>query len=121
MNYHYTNDNCTLETYKATDTMMMANYTLIPFSKLTYFNKGKSLLEKSISRESSNVEARFLRFTVQSASPAFLGYNKSIQIDKDFLLKNLSSLNDLQLKHIIISFLKTSKNLSDKEKQNLKI
>lgn len=120
LNQYNESDNTTLAAYRACANMMMANYCFNPFSKLSYFNEGKSLLEKCIAKESSNIETRYLRFTVQSSSPDFLGYNKSIQEDKDFLLKHLSNLIDQQLKQMIISFLKSSQYLSSIKKQNLK-
>lgn len=120
LNQYNESNSSTLAAYKACATMMMANYCFNPISKLSYFNEGKSLLEKCIAKESSNIETRYLRFTVQSSSPSFLGYNKSIKEDKDFLINNLSALNDQQLKQMIISFLKSSEYLSSIEKQNLK-
>jgi len=120
LNQYNESNNTTLAAYNACATMTMANYCLNPFSKLSYFNDGKSLLEKCIIHQSENIEVRYLRFTVQSSSPIFLGYNKSIQEDKDFLLTHFSTLNDQQLKQMIISFLKSSEYLSLSEKQTLK-
>lgn len=113
-------DNVTFSAYKACATMMMAKYCFNPVTKLSYFNKGKSLLEKCVRSQSENIEVRYLRFTVQTFSPDFLGYNTSIQEDKGFLLKHLSSLKDMPLKEMIFSFLNTSKHLSSIEKHNLK-
>ena len=108
LNHYNESNNTTLAAYKACATMMMANYCFNPFRKFSYFNKGKSLLEKCIIQESENIEARYLRYAIQSSSPRYLGYNKSIQEDKEFLLNNLSTLSDRKLKHMIVSFLKSS-------------
>lgn len=97
--------NPTMAAYKACATMMMANYVFNPVSKLSYFNQGKQLLEKCVAADKENVEIRYLRFTVQSNAPAFLGYNNSIEEDKIFLIKAIANLKDLQLKQMIISFL----------------
>jgi len=61
-----------------------------------------------------------LRFAIQTESPSFLGYNNSIEKDKLLLLKEINSVKDLQLKQMIISFLKSSEHLNLTEKQNLK-
>lgn len=59
------NNNPLLAGYKACATMMMAKYVFNPFTKLSYFSKGKSLLEKCIKADKQNIELRFLRYTVQ--------------------------------------------------------
>ena len=110
-------NNPTIAAYRACATMMMARYVLNPISKLSYFNQGKNLLEKCIEADKANIEIHYLRYTIQSNAPAFLGYNNSISNDKLFLLKNISLVNDLQLKQMIISFLKYSENLTLIEKK----
>jgi len=106
--------------YKACATMMMAHYTFNPFSKLSNFFKGKSLLEKSINSDKENIELRFLRFSIQTKAPSFLGYKGSIDQDKRALLHTLITLKDLQLKQLIFSFLLNSDYLTLLEKQKLR-
>ncbi len=117
--YNETN-NSTLAAYKACATMMMANHVFNPFSKLSSFNQGKKLLEKCVADDDENTEIRYLRFTIQSNVPSFLGYNNSISNDKVFLLNAVECIKDLQLKQMVISFLKSSEYLSSIEKQNIK-
>ena len=116
--YNETN-NTTLAAYRACATMMMAKYVSNPISKLSKFNEGKSLLEKCIEKDGKNVELHFLRFTVQSNAPKFLGYNSSLLLDKNFLLNALPTVNDKQLKNIVTTFLKSSNYLTNTEKQQL--
>ena len=99
--------------------MMMAKYVVSPINKLSKFNEGKNLLEKCIEKDNKNVELHFLRFTVQSNAPKFLGYNSSLLLDKNFILNALASINDKQLKNIVITFLKSSSYLTNTEKQKL--
>ncbi len=106
--------------YKACATMMMANYFFNPFSKLSNFYKGKKLLEKAIEIDKENIELRFLRFSVQTNIPSFLGYKSSIAQDKSLLIKSVTTLKDLQLKQLILSFLISSDHLTLIEKQKLK-
>lgn len=114
-------NNSTLAAYKASATMMMANYVFNPVSKFSNFNQGKKLLERCIHADKENIEIRYLRFSIQSNAPAFLGYNNSISSDKIFLLNAINNdIKDLQLKQMIISFLKSSEYLSSIEKQNIK-
>ncbi len=113
------NNNPLLAGYKACATMMMANYVFSPFRKMSYFSKGKNLLEKSIEKQKDNIELRFLRFAVQTSVPSFLGYGSLIKQDKLLLINAVSKLKDLQLRQLIISFLQQSKYLNAIEKQNL--
>jgi hypothetical protein len=109
-----------LSGYKAGATMMMARYVFSPFNKLSYFNKGKKMMEKAIEADKENPELRFLRFGVQTNIPFFLGYKNDIQTDKLFLLQSISQLNDISLKQFMISYLNESGELTYIEKQKLK-
>jgi hypothetical protein len=106
--------------YKASGTMMMAKHVFNPFTKLSYFKKGKSMLEKAIEVDEENVELRFLRFSAQTNIPSFLGYKEDIQKDKKFLLQSLPKITDPILKTLIVSYLKKTDYLSDSEKNNIK-
>ena len=112
-------NNTLLAGYKACATMIMANYIFNPFSKLSFFLKGKKLLEKVILKDKENVELRFLRFTVQTNAPPFLSYHHATKDDKLFLIKSVASITDIHLKQIIISFLTNSDQLTVGEKQRL--
>ena len=99
--------------------MVMAKHVINPFSKLSYFSKGKQLLEKTIEADAKNVELRFLRFAVQTNLPSFLGYKEHIQKDKAFLIKSIGHINDLELKQQVVAYLKSSDYVTTPEKQNL--
>ncbi len=109
-----------LSGYKAGATMMMAKYVFSPFGKLSYFNRGKKMMEKAIEADKENAELRFLRFGVQTNIPFFLGYKNDIETDKSFILQSISHLGDPQLKQFIISYLNRSGELTNIEKQELK-
>jgi hypothetical protein len=109
-----------LSGYKAGATMMMARYVFSPFNKLSYFNKGKKMMEKAIEADKENVELRFLRFGVQTNIPFFLGYKNDIQTDKLFLLQSISQLSDASLKRFMVAYLNESGELTYIEKQKLK-
>jgi len=95
--------------YRACATMLMAKHVFNPFSKLSYFKRGREMLEKAIKFDRDNIELRFLRYTIQTNVPSFLNYNQSKEIDRLFLVDSLSKLNDQKLKKIITSYLTTNK------------
>lgn len=105
--------------YKASATMMMANYVLNPFTKLSYFSKGKKLLEQAIEIVPANAELRFLRFAIQTNIPSFLGYKSNIGEDKSFLLKSVALMADAQLRQLIVPYLTDSDFITQEEKRKL--
>ncbi len=113
------NNNALLAGYKACAKIIMANHVLNLFIKYSNFSEGNYWIEKCIENHKENVELRSLRFTVQTKSQSFLGYNNLIQQDKLFLLHSISKLNDLQLKEGIISFMVKSHYFTITKKQNL--
>lgn len=92
--------------YKGGATMIMAKHSFNPFSKMSYFKNGKTILEKAIQADNNNVELRFLRYTIQTNVPSFLGYSSQIEKDQSFLKQSVSGLKDAELKKIITSYLK---------------
>ena len=103
--YHEKN-NPLLFGYRAGGTMMMANYVFNPFSKLNYFNKGKKMLHRAITADGQNIELRFIRFGVQTNAPSFLGYNNYVERDKIFLTQSIPTINDQNLKNMIVNYFK---------------
>lgn len=96
--------------YKACATMIMAKYVFNPFTKMSYFSKGKSLLEKCITVDKQNIELRYLRYTIQRKVPFFLQYRSSINEDKRMISDAVVNLKDAELKKMISEFLIAEKN-----------
>ncbi len=71
--------------YLASATMQTAEHAFLPTSKLKRFNQGKKMLESFIEDNPNNLEARYIRIFVQSEIPKFLGYNKNIETDIEFV------------------------------------
>src|SRR5690554_6753955 len=105
--------------YKASGTMMMANYVINPLSKLSYFNRGKRMLESAIAADTKSLELRFLRFMVQVNSPSFLGYINNVESDKRYILDNMVNMTDMKSKEFVSAILKDSKHLNPAEKTRL--
>jgi len=91
--------------YRGGATMLMAKHAFNPFSKLSYFKKGKLMLESAIKADRNNVELRFLRFTIQTNVPGFLNYNSDKNADRVFITQSLPKLKDQELYKIISAYL----------------
>ena len=109
LNPYNEKNNALLFGYRGGATMIMAKYVFNPFSKLSYFNKGRDMIEKAIQHDKNNVELRFLRYTIQTNVPAFLGYNDHKKSDRLFLSESIPSIKDSHLKKIIVSYLNQTK------------
>jgi len=105
--------------YKGSATMLLAKFSFNPFSKYKYFNEGKNFLEEALTQDSTSVELRYLRFSVQTNCPSFLGYHNSIERDKLFLLDAVKNISEPELKINILSVLKNSKYVNENEKQKI--
>lgn len=78
-----------------------ANHAVNPIVKLNSFNKGKKYIETAVKEDSLNVEIRFIRLSVQKNCPAFLGYNKHIDMDSKFIAAHKNSIKSGYLKKMI--------------------
>jgi hypothetical protein len=116
-----TSSSAVLICYKGVAEMVKAKYAVSPYVKLKDFNVGKALIEKAEHKDTSVAEIRFIRFSVQTNAPAFLGYNRSIVTDKNFLLNHLVEIKDSRLKADIYTILSGSAFLSDDERKKLRI
>ncbi len=98
-------DNNLLVGYKGGVLMGMARHRGNPFKKMWYFNDGKDLLEASISKDPESIEIRFLRLTIQTNLPAFLGYHHSKLDDKKFVQDNLDKVSSELLRERMRNFI----------------
>jgi hypothetical protein len=99
-----TNSDPVLIGYKGANEMIQAKYTWNPIEKWTRFNKGKALLQLAVSRDNTNLETRFLRFSIQSNIPSFLSYKAQMDTDKRFIIMSTPHSIDRRLKEIIINY-----------------
>jgi hypothetical protein len=115
------NNNPLYAGYKASAIMMMAKHVFNPFSKMSYFKRGKLILETAIKADENNVELRFLRFNAQTHIPSFLGYDGNIETDKKFLMNSFPAIQDAQLKEFLLAYLMKSSYITADKKQKLQL
>jgi hypothetical protein len=97
------------EGYRGVAFMMLAKHSGNPFQKLKLFNKGKAIFENAISKDSMNIEMRYLRLAVQSNTPGFLGYTYAVETDKKYLSQNIVRISDTELKNLVSDLLTKTK------------
>lgn len=113
----------TLKAYKATATAMYAGIASSVGEKINYFNVGKDLLEQSVNNDWYNAEVRFLRFSVQSEVPFFLGYSGNLKDDAEIIIQQMEK-NSFDWKisfwQMAIDFMINSGELSSGQNQRIK-
>lgn len=107
--------------YKGAAEMMQAKYGFNPVNKLRRFKKGKTLIEEAVKKLPDNLEIRFLRLAIQTNLPTFLNYSGNIIEDKKYLLANIQTIKNKNLKQDILKYLLASKHCSAEEKRELAI
>lgn len=86
------------QAFFATSFFLKAKNSLNPINKLSFFKKGKSLLEDAVRKDQKQIEIRFLRYCIQENLPAFLQYKNNLEDDKAFILKNFDKISDDEVK-----------------------
>lgn len=71
---------------------LLAKHSFNPFSKLSYVNSALEKLNKAVDINSSNLEIRYMRFSVEANMPPYLGYSKHVSEDKQILVQGLKSV-----------------------------
>ena len=108
-----------LEGYQGMAYMIRANYSWNPYNKLSFFFKGRDLLDGAIEKDPANVELRWLRFCVQTNAPGFLGYRGKISEDKAVVLYGYSLIKPGDLKDRIKKYMDDPKYCTEKERKLL--
>lgn len=70
---------------------LLAKYSFNPITKLRYLNSACQKLNQSIASNPTNIEIRYMRFSIEVNVPSYLGYSKHINEDKGILIKGLST------------------------------
>ena len=92
--------------YKGCYLMIKCKFTSNPIQKISYFQKGKSKIEKAIMESPYSLEIRLLRYSIQKKLPKLLLYFNEIEEDYNFIIKNINTIKDEKTKEFIIQSLK---------------
>ena len=111
------NNTTTLMAFHATALALKARESTWVSTKLSLAKKAHSLLNQSVSANSSNCEIRFLRLSFEYNTPAFLGMKSHIANDKLYLMNHLKSTEPLFA--IMVAFFRDCKDLTEVERKSL--
>ena len=99
---------------------MLAKHLFNPIEKLNSFSKGKKNIEKAVTMAPNSLEVRFIRLSIQANSPRILNYRSAIEVDKNYVIKGFSSIENNQLKTLVQELSKSSTVFTPDEKKHLK-
>ena len=91
--------------YKTVAELMLIKYKYNPFHKINLFTNYSRKLDLIVSNNINNIEIRVLRYCMQKQSPRFLDYDNNLELDYQFILKNID-FQSKELKVYIHSILK---------------
>ncbi len=118
----YTHQNAVVLAYKAAAEAIRARDASM-FNKLTYVQQASKQFEQAVKLDNDNPEIRFLRLSVESNLPSFLGLSQHVDEDRQFLLDTLlrhpNSGLDAESFGLVRSFLVERGHVSDSDAQKL--
>ena len=118
----YDDDNALVLAYKGAAQAIRARDASM-FNKLAYVQDAARTFEQAVRLDPDNAEVRFLRFSVESNLPAFLGLSQHVDEDKAFLLNSTlahpRSGLDTEAFNTVRSFLVERGHVSDADAQRL--
>lgn len=71
--------------------MKRAKYKTFPWVQLKIFYRSKNDLDRMLSKYPENIHLRYIRYVVQSKTPAILGYKDHIKEDRAFLMEQINT------------------------------
>jgi hypothetical protein len=96
----------------------LANHYFNPYSKLSALTTGLDQINKAVNSANTDIEIRFIRFSIEENIPGFVPCTKHLATDKAFLLKNLSKQHSYF--STMKAYLLASAQLSAQEKELIK-
>ncbi len=112
-------DDKRLVAYKGAAIALAARYLKGAKQKSETFKSGVELVEFAINKKPLDMEVRFVRLSIQQNSPKFLGYNKEIEGDKNYILTNYNTIRSKEFKKYLGSYILESDFFTEKEKSRL--
>lgn len=111
-----------LMAYKGAGNALLAKYSFFPWNKLSHLDDGLQLLDDAVKLDSTSLEIRFLRFSVLTNIPSFLGYSSEADAEAYVLYKMLKSVSykeDKALIQNVVRFLIDSERLNKNKQEDL--
>lgn len=108
--------------YQATCEALKARETWLPWEKLAHFQKSMEMFAEILACHPTEIEVRFLRYTIQKNTPSILGLSTNTAEDKREIIAHFqTSPTEAYMKASIAEYLMKHEHLTSQEKAVLKI
>jgi hypothetical protein len=74
--------NSLIVAYIGTLEALKAKHSWNPYNKIKYVSLSQKTMKKAVELDPNNLEIRFMRFSIQHHTPAFLGFSKDLEEDR---------------------------------------
>lgn len=106
-----------LKAYNGVALAILAKHSWNPYTKLENVKSGLKNINEAVSSQNSDIEIRFLRFSVEENIPSVVPFTSHIDEDKKFILKNWNKTHEFY--STMCAYLKKSSQLTEEEKKKL--
>lgn len=80
-------DNPLIIGYIGTLEALKAKHSWNPYNKIRYVSLSQKTMKKAVELDPNNLEIRFMRFSIQHYTPAFLGFSKDLEEDRRAIVR----------------------------------
>ncbi|PWS27116.1 hypothetical protein DHW03_14025 [Pedobacter yonginense] len=87
------NKSALVTAYAGTLEALKAKHAWNPYNKIKYVKLSIKTMERAVNLDKENMEIRFMRFSIQHFTPAFLGFSKELTIDRKEIVKHYQNNN----------------------------
>lgn len=87
------NKSAILTAYTGALQALKAKHAWNPYSKVANVNRSVKTLGQAVNMDQDNLEIRFIRFSIEYNTPAFLGFGKNLEEDRKEILKHYRNEN----------------------------
>jgi len=73
--------------YIGTLEALKAKHSWNPYNKIKYVALSQKTMKVAVERDPTNLEIRFMRFSIQHYTPSFLGFSKDLEEDRKAIIR----------------------------------
>ncbi|MCZ4242679.1 hypothetical protein [Pedobacter punctiformis] len=87
------NKTALITAYTGTLEALKAKHSWNPYNKIKFVSRSLKTMKKAIAMDKENMEIRFMRFSIEHFTPAFLGFSKDLDVDRKEIVKQYQNHN----------------------------
>jgi hypothetical protein len=119
----YSGEDAVLISYKAAAHAIKAKFATNPLKKLKFIKASARIFEEAVQRNNKDLEIRFVRYAVETQTPAKIKLSKHVEEDKNMLMQAIRDYPKSgfhpDVARLARDFLKQNCSCSEEEKKEL--